>query len=727
MPRDISRRALGARLTGLLILTGASAAMAASPVCAQNAASPTDLKAARDAPLFRTSFERGQKSIAPYLKTRPDVPAPKDAGGGYTHERHKDNYRIIREGGMLYAVTGDRAYLELVRDVLLAYADLYPKLSLHPVEAAPQKGRLFWQSLNDAVWLVEAIQGYAEVRDALPEKVRKRIDGDVFRGMCDFSMVHCAGTFERIHNHATWAVAGVGMTGYVLGEPTYVKAALQGLRGDGKTGFLRQLDELFSPDGYYTEGPYYQRYALSPFEIFAAFIDRHEPSRKIFEYRDGILIKAVYGLINLSYGGRFFPLNDAIVEKGIDSPELVQALAIVYGRNRDPQLLSVSTAQGSVAFSREGAVVAAAIAAGKSQPFVYASRLFRDGARGDEGALAVLRAGSGKRKQALVFKATAQGMGHGHFDRLSYIFYDSGSEVLTDYGAARFLNVEAKQGGRYLPENETWAKQTVCHNTLVVDGRSQFDAKVQVAQPAPTQFLGFAEKDGIQFASARLDKAWDGVTVWRAVMLYTPKGSNRPIVIDLVRARSTSAHRYDLPFHYRGVFLDSSTRFTPQSGTLKPMGRANGYQHLWEKAAADVPAGPQSLSWFLTGRFYTLHYDAPQVSKAYLTQLGANDPSDSLRPERAMILRADGQIDFNSACVLEAYGEYDSAEESARDTRTTIHNVRLFQSGHADLIRITGLDLQVTAIGIQWGDAAESRVTAEGRAWIWHGAFGIAA
>ena len=101
--------------------------------------------------------------------------------------------------------------------------------------------------------------------------------------------------------------------------------------------------------------------------------------------------------------------------------------------------------------------------------------LFRDGPAGDQGAVAVLRSGHGPGHQALVFKATAQGMAHGHFDKLHWLFYDNGNAIVQDYGAARFLNIEQKNGGRYLPENTSWAKQTIAHNTVVVDERSHFD------------------------------------------------------------------------------------------------------------------------------------------------------------------------------------------------------------------------------------------------------------
>src|SRR3546814_10720994 len=65
-------------------------------------------------------------------------------------------------------------------------------------------------------------------------------------------------------------------------------------------------------------------------------------------------------------------------------------------------------------------------------------------------------------------------MGHGHFDRLGWLYYDETGAVVTDSGAARFLNVDAKHGGRYLPENDSWASTTIAHTPLVVDEQSHF-------------------------------------------------------------------------------------------------------------------------------------------------------------------------------------------------------------------------------------------------------------
>lgn len=81
----------------------------------------------------------------------------------------------------------------------------------------------------------------------------------------------------------------------------------------------------------------------------------------------------------------------------------------------------------------------------------------------------MLRTGEEEHQTTMAMKYTSQGMGHGHFDRLGFIMFDNNNDIITDYGAARFLNIEQKNGGHYLYENDKYAKQTIAHNALVVD------------------------------------------------------------------------------------------------------------------------------------------------------------------------------------------------------------------------------------------------------------------
>ena len=71
-----------------------------------------------------------------------------------------------------------------------------------------------------------------------------------------------------------------------------------------------------------------------PFVLFARAIDRNDPERRIFEYRNGMLARAIRTTVQLSYAGQFFPVNDAIRDKGLDTVELDHAIAIAYGCDR---------------------------------------------------------------------------------------------------------------------------------------------------------------------------------------------------------------------------------------------------------------------------------------------------------------------------------------------------------------------------------------------------------
>ncbi|PIB93471.1 alginate lyase family protein [Caulobacter sp. FWC2] len=706
---------------GLAALALAGAAQAAAP------AKPTPVASAQVPPLFAATLAKSKAFVDPQLRKTIDVPVPADAGGGYTHERHKDNYRLIYEAGMLYRQTGDKAYADLVRRVLLDYAKLYPSLPLHPKRANQVAGRLFWQVLNDSVWLVNSIQGYEAVMDAIPAADRATIEAGVFRPMAAFLSTGSAKTFDSIHNHGTWALAAVGMTGYAIGDEGLVKQALYGLDGSGKSGFYKQLQELFSPDGYYAEGPYYQRYALSPFLLLAQSIQRHDPSRKILDYRDGVLRKAVYATLQESYGGLLFPINDAIKDKGIDTPELVHGVAVTYAATKDPALLSIAIQQGSVVLSPEGREVAAAIARGEAKPFPFASIKLRDGAKGDKGALVVLRSGPKPKDQALVFKATSQGMGHGHFDKLSWMFYDAGQEVVTDYGSARFLNVEAKAGGRYLPENDSWAQQTVAHNTLVVDEKSQFGGDTDTGEAHWPTLLAFEAKDGVQMTAASIDEAWPGVRYRRAMALIDRKEVGRPIVLDLVRAEGAGKHRFDLPLHYDGQIVDSGLKVQGGISELKPLGKADGYQHLWDRGRAPVKDGAR-VSWFDRGRFYDYVFASGDVDQVVLTELGANDPNYNLRNERAFILRGDDRDSFTVAGVLEPHGAYSAAEEYARDTIASVKAVERVSENGADLVLIRLNSGKTLAIGVSWDadPTKQHRVTTSAGAYAWSGFSGLA-
>lgn len=728
------------RSTPLMLLLAASFSAAALPAIAAAPASAGQPAASASAPVLVTAAQwqqmrsdgarypvftkeqqRAERLVRGMIKAGIDVPVPKDKGGGYTHEQHKRNYQAIQAAGALYRLTGDTVYADYARDLLLGYAKLYPGLGAHPQGRGQIPGRLFWQTLNDSVWLVSAVQGYDAIRDSLSAADRKTIDDNVFRPMADF----LSGTpenFDKIHNHATWAVAAVGMTGYVLRDPTYVDKALKGSRRDGSAGFLKQVDQLFSPDGYYEEGPYYQRYALAPFILFANAIERNEPQQGIFKRRDGVLLKAVDALVQSSYGGYFFPINDAILDKGLDTEELVAGIDIAYARTTDARLLSVAKAQKRVLLSPEGLQVAQALAQDKAKPFAFVPTLLRDGPDGTEGALAILRMG-GEDGQALVMKNTKQGMGHGHFDKLNWLFYDNGQRVVTDYGAARFLNIEAKAGGIYLPENNSWARQTIAHNTLVVNEQSHFGGDWKKGQPlAPTPLL-FAASDDTQIASARMDGAYEGVSFTRTQLLLAHPSLGQPVVLDLLRVNGSKPARYDLPLHFNGHIMDVGFKSQSAVANRPVLGKANGYQHVWVDAASEPGSEARSLTWLLDGRFYTYRFASTAPSRALIGESGANDPSFNLRREPMLLQRVDGQAATTFYGVLEPHGQYDGTAETVRGANSRIDAIAHYRGKDADVLVLDLAGGKRVAVGIadEPGKPGSHEVNGGGHSWRWDG------
>jgi len=681
-----------------------------------------------ESPSFMRSLDRTRARVDRYFASPPDVPAPTDAGGGYSHEQHKSNAVAIREAGIVYQLTGATRYAEHARALLRAYAEMYPELGEHPRKKEQTPGRLFWQSLNESVWLVHAIQGYDAIIETLSDEDRSIIEGGVLRPMADFLSVESPQTFDRIHNHGTWAVAAVGMTGYTLDDRSYVETSLYGLNRDGSAGFLRQLDLLLSPDGYYAEGPYYQRYALMPLVVFARSIQNNDPELKIFEYRDGLLLKAIYACIELSYGGLFFPINDAIREKGLDTVELRYGVPIAYALTGDPRLLSVALRQGAYVLTGDGFAAARAADRGEAQPYEHRSMLFRDGPSGTQGGLAVLRNGAGTGHQALVLKATAQGMGHGHFDKLNWIFYDNGREIVADYGAARFLNIEPKDGGRYLPENETWAKQTVAHNTLVVDEESHFGARLPTAERFHPEMLFFHSDGEIHLAAASMENAYEDVAFNRTLALLDGIVAGGPVVVDVLNVFGSGQRKYDLPLHFNGQFITSDPPLEAQTKSLQPLGGANGYEHLWRLAETGVAAGQLfSLTWLAGDRFYTWSARAEEPLEVVLAELGANDPQLNLRREQAVILRLRNGSRNTFLSTLEVHGEYNSTEEFTIGSDGSIDSIERYSDGRRDVIRLVNRQREERFLALSYNPDGnlEHSVRIAGREFVWKGYFGL--
>jgi hypothetical protein len=632
-------------------------------------------------PAFDRAFNEARQRLDRAIASPMDVPIPKDVGG-YTHERHSQNRTEMQLAGVLYAVTKDERYAEFIRDMLLKYSELYPKVGKHPGAAGESYGRLFWQTLNETVWLVHVAQAYDCVHDWLLPKDRETVENNVLRPMAKFFIEEHAAEHDRIHNHGTWTVAAVGMAGLALRDNDLVDKALYGTKKDKKGGFIRQMDLLFSPDGYYTEGPYYARYALMPFFYFAQALQNCRPELKIFEYRNGLLNKALYSALQLTTPtGEFFPFNDAMKGMNFKTPEMVLALDIAYQRyGEDRSLLHVAQRQNTIILNGAGLAVAKAISAEQTPAsYPFRSIEFTDGPNGDQGGIGILRSGDTKDQTVLVMKYTAHGLSHGHFDKLGMFYYDQSREVIQDYGSVRFINVEPKDGGRYLPENKSFALQTIAHNTVTVDDQSQYQGKISISESRHANRHFFSGTDpSFQVMSAKVDDAYEGVKLQRTMAMIADQKFIRPVVIDIVRMVSSSQHQYDLPLYYLGQFISTNVKYTPRDKERKLLGTLNGYQHLWNEAEGNV-VGSIRFSWLTGNRYYTTIASADTSTRVFFARIGGSDPRFNLRNEPVMIMRQQG-YNHVFASVLEPHGEFDESREYSRNASGIVNSVSVLAS-----------------------------------------------
>ncbi len=681
-------------------------------------------------PLMKRTLDDAKETIAKALSSPTDVPQPGEAGG-YAHERHKQNYREMQTAGVLYAITRDQKYAAFVRDLLEKYAVLYPTLGAHPLSKNQAPGKLFHQSLNEANWLVATSIAYDCVYSFLKPAERARIEANVLRPMADWLSVKHAKEFDRIHNHGTWAVASVGMLGYVIGDTSYVNRSIYGTKRDKSGGFLRQLDLLFSPDGYYMEGPYYIRYALMPFFHFAEAIQRDQPQFGIYRYRDSILKKALYSAVQTTYpNGVFAPINDASRTMAIDAPEVVLALDLAYSRyGANPDLLGGAAIQNEVILNSAGLAVAKDMAAAATAPRMsWGSIEFTDGPDGQRGGLGILRSGKGKEASMLLMKYGVHGEGHGHFDKLHFMFFDGGREVVPDYGFSRWINIEPKFGGRYLPENDSYAMQSIAHNTVVVDETTQNQGKEDADEAVWGERNYFdARNSSVQVMSARANRHYPGVSMERTMFLIDDRRFSRPIVVDLFRLGSKEEHTYDYPVHFRGQLIATDIKYEANSKKQEPLGKSHGYEHIWREGSGPAN-GAVHLTWLDGNRYYTVTTATGGNAEVIFGRTGANDPNFNLISEPMMIVRAKGR-DQLFASVIEPHGYFNEAEERSVQARGLIQSVRILaDTPDASVIEVTAEQSVRWVFMVAKGPAAataQHSITANGRTYEWTGNYKV--
>jgi hypothetical protein len=171
--------------------------------------------------------------------------------------------------------------------------------------------------------------------------------------------------------------------------------------------------------------------------------------------------------------------------------------------------------------------------------------------------------GPGKLTAAITFGP--YGGFHGHYDKLSFVFFGYGQELAVDPGRA------ASQAYR-LPIHQDWYKATTGHNAIIIDGQPQHEAGGRL--------LSYAATPSYAAVAADAGPAFGNINQRRFLML----APTYLLVVDELRSTDGQEHIFDWLYHNKGTEASSALAGTDTKlGDVPP-----GYSYLKDISAFKV-------------------------------------------------------------------------------------------------------------------------------------------
>ncbi len=434
--------------------------------------------------------------------------------------------------GLVYQVTGDAKYAQRCREILLAYADKYEIYPLHDNQGRASNrpgdaGHVASQSLTEASWLIQVAQGADLIWDTLSQSDRNILADKLFRpALTECIIPHNLG----IHNIQCRHNSAIGLVGFLLDDKELIRKAID----DPKSGFRQQIAKGVHDDGMWLEGSsgyhFFTIEGLWPLAEAArhAGIDLYSPRLKsMFD-----------GPLNLAMPDLRLPnFNDSGI---VDLRSNADLYELAFARWRDDRYLPLISGR-----DRKGELEllygVPELPSAKPQKSVE-SASHNSPASG----YAILQKGADDYATWLCMKYGPFGGGHGHLDKNHFILWSRGEIVMPDAGTHAYGS----------PLHGEWDKQSLAHNTLVVDEQSQL--------PDEGKCLAFGSSNGVDYAITDAGDAYKDRDL-RFIRSVAMVDSNLVVVIDQIQ--SEKQHTLDLAVHVNGKWDANLSSRTPSPGT----------------------------------------------------------------------------------------------------------------------------------------------------------------
>ena len=354
---------------------------------------------------------------------------------------------------LLWRLGNDERLADRAQQILWDYARHYPG---YPINQRPRgSGKATFQSLDEANLLLPLCRGYDLLADRFTAKERQQLTDNLFRPAAQHLITY---RFNLVHNIECWHNAALAALGLLLEDRQLVDDSV-----NGPFGFHRQLDDGFGEDGYWWEGSSsYHFYTITALTTHAEVMQQTAPELATDPRLEAMflvplrLVLPDKRLPAFNDCWFFSSLTGMVCHGTPEAPAQYEAAFDWFGRPEFAQVIRWSYPDGT----RDSLQ---SLLHGQTLPpagdFVPADHdLLRPS------GIALLRSGTTLESSSVVaLKAGPAGGTHGHPDKLSVSWYASGEPVSVDLGTP----------GYGIDLHQKWFRQTVSHNTLVVDGISQ--------------------------------------------------------------------------------------------------------------------------------------------------------------------------------------------------------------------------------------------------------------
>ncbi|HDT6543873.1 TPA: heparinase II/III family protein [Kluyvera ascorbata] len=470
--------------------------------------------------------------------------------GAWWREMNGRNASACQQLGLLWQLTGEEAYRDKVRTLLMGYADVYPGYEIHGGIPHNGPGKMNAQTLCEANCILDMALGYDFIQHSLTDDERQHISRNLLRCAATFLQAHRS---PQIHNHEVKISAALGVLGFVLEDEDLLEFAV-----NAPYGLRWQLEHGLLAEGLWFEGSvHYHYYALQGFFAFEKLARGTRWSLLDGPWYPQMLS---FPLSLLLPDGTFPRLNDCIAgQEKLHHRDLYEFAWFIW---RDPQYAAVLHFTEAQPDERETLLWRDSPLPETTPDLIPQQSLFAPGA-----GLTLWR--RPQQQQAVLIKHSPWGGEHDHYDRLSLLLWQRDGWLLPDLGTTGY---GAKMHYDYY-------KNSATHNTLTVNQTNQ--------PPANAAVLGWHMGDDYLWLDTEVDWGqpppqlnshtrveWDE-EAWREVRFRRRLLWLDDVLIDLSMVDNPHRQQLDWTLHLAAQALD-------QSGTPMPFSLSGPLRHMTE-------------------------------------------------------------------------------------------------------------------------------------------------